>query len=614
MPYNFNSNNKLARDVFTSPKNIDIRDKRLDLPSKLTLLLKRGIGKKYYTEPKQVDAPIRKQHKQYLKDQFMKATYDKYVRTTSLEIDRRKSFEDFTTMQYSPEIASALDIYADESLTKNEYGEIIHVESDNEKIKMVLENLFNDILCVESNLWTWTRNTCQFGNHFLLLDIQPNRGVVGYLPIKVDEIRREEAYDGQISSVKFYWDTNNITFDNWQIAHFRLLSDLQREPYGTSALEAGRLVWKQLQLAEDSMLIYRITRAPERRIFYIDVGNINPEDVAEFIKGIKDEIKRTPSVNMASGNMDFKYNPMAIDEDFFIPRRGEKNTEIETLPGASNLDEIADIEYMQQKLYTSLKVPKAYFSDESDIRAKATLAGQDFRFARTINRMQQAMLATLNQIAVLHLYALGFREKEQLTSFELELTNPSTMSEIEKIDLWDKKGTVFKNLWDESTLSPISYVWGAREILGFTDDQIKVILNQQFLEGKIKLQIETVSQPDLGDMSMDMGGGFGSTEGVPGVADSPFVDQNGNALPATPPEGKKYVATEIRTTMENVKQGLDVMLENYNAAFKKKKKPRNNALATNSFAYANMITTLSELERGLENPIKNINEIKSNED
>ncbi|MBV1929314.1 MAG: portal protein, partial [Gammaproteobacteria bacterium] len=289
----YNRSDKEKRDLFDAPDGAKLSSNGLDLPTKLTLLLKRGFGQKFEAKPKRLDAPTKDKHVEYMKSQFAKATYDHYVRATTLEVDRRKSFEDYTVMDYTPEISSALDIYADESLTKDEYGVTLNIRTDNERIKKVLRNLFDDILDIDHNLWQWTRQMCKFGNHFLLLDVQPQKGVTGFLPVPTEEIRREEAYDGDINSIKFIWDSQNIVFDSWQLAHFRMLSDMAKFPYGTSSIESARLVWKQLQLAEDAMLIYRITRAPERRVFYIDVGNIDPGDVSQYITDMKNTIKRT---------------------------------------------------------------------------------------------------------------------------------------------------------------------------------------------------------------------------------------------------------------------------------------------------------------------------------
>lgn len=490
---------------FPRQPGIDTSSGRLDLPGKLTLFFKKGIGRKYVSKVQGLDEPIKKQHQEYLEGQFAMATNDYYMRITQIDPDRFRAYEDFAAMEYSPEIASALDIYSDESLTKDESGIVLKITCDNEKITKVLENLFNDILDTDHNLWHWTRNLCKYGNHYLLLDVQENKGIVGYLPLPVREIEREEAYDGNLNSVKFNWQAYGLSFDNWQLAHFRLLTDQERLPYGTSTLESVRRIWKQLQLAEDAMVIYRITRAPERRIFYLDVGNIAPKDVPNYIKEVKSTIKKAITVEQQTGNITFRYNPISQDEDYYIPVRGDKSSKIETLPGAQNLGEIEDVKYLQNKMFASLKIPKAYLTFEEDVNSKATLSGEDFRFARTINRIQQAVLTELNKIAVIHLYTLGFREGDQLSCFSLELTNPSTQAEIKKLELMAQRAAVFSSMWSETTLSPISLVWGLRNIFNFSDEDIREMLKQQYLEGKIKLDVE-------GAAGIEPGSNSGSTQ------------------------------------------------------------------------------------------------------
>ena len=593
--YGYNS--VRANDVFDS--DIDkLRSKDVGLYPKLTILFKRGFGLRYVPEPEELDAPTKKKHSEYIQTQFAKATYDHYVRATTVEVDRLKTFEDFIAMDYTPEISSALDIYADESLTKSETGEILKVECDNSRVKKVLENLFNDILDIDHNLWYWTRNMCKFGNHYILLDVQPDKGVCGFLPLPVKEIRREEAYDGNINSVKFMWDHQNLEFDSWQIAHFRLLDKMDKYPYGTAVIESSRLIWKQLTLAEDAMLIYRVTRAPERRVFYIDVGNIDPKDVPNYIKTIKDQIKRTPVVDQTTGNVDKKYNTMAIDEDFFIPRRNDKNSEVDSLPGASNLDEIADIEYLQNKLFASLKVPKAYLTFDEQINAKATLASEDFRFARTINRVQQSLITTLINIAITHLWSIGFRDKEHITGFDIELTNPSTQTDLEKIEIYSEKANVFSTMWNESTLSPVSYVWAMENIFGFSEDEIRLIIKQQHLEGKIKLEIEKASGGGQ-EEGMGMQAGFEGGEQPAAGGGSSFQDQGGNELPSTPPEGQEYVDAETGEVVESLIRTLGELRDKQKSV-SKSMIDKQKRMIVNSLSYDGTVRMLQTLDENLK--------------
>jgi hypothetical protein len=488
--------------------------KTWDLPKKLTYLMKVGIGRAPDLRPQSLDAPTTQQHKEILDAQFAKATNDYYMRLTQIDPDRLRSYEDFEAMEYTPEIASALDIYADECLTEDPWGKKLIVKSTNSRVKQELERLFEDVLDIDVNMWGWTRAMVKYGNHLLLLDVDEKQGVVGHMSLPAKEMMRTEAYDGNLNSIKFQWMTQNLEFDAWQIAHFRLLNDDKRYPYGTSMLESARRVWKQLTLAEDAMIVYRLTRAPERRIFKIDVGNIDPTDVPKYMEKIKRTMKRTPAVEHSTGKVSFKYNVMSVDEDFFIPVRGDRSSDIDTLAGASNMDEIADIEYLQQKLFASLKIPKAFLTYEEDVNAKATLAGQDARFARTIQRIQGALKSELTKIALIHLYSIGIRDRDQLGEFELQLTNPNTMLEQENLELLSTKASTLQDLWDETSLSPVSLVWALRNIMNFSDQEIKLILKQQFLEGKVNLKFQEENTPefektqggDAGAMGADLGG------------------------------------------------------------------------------------------------------------
>lgn len=470
----------------------------LDLYQKLTLVYKLGTKPKAKVS-KNANNKVSKVNAEKVKQQFDKAATAYYYDVLEISPDLALAYMDFDAMDYSPEISAALDIYADESVMKNIDGEIIKVVTENERIRDELENLLYNVLDVKTNLWHWIRSTVKYGNHYILLNVNPELGIDSFIPMPINQMQREEAYDKNLNSVKFRWIDGGDTFDEWQIGHFRLLNSVNESyyPYGTSMLESARRIWKQLQLMEDAMIIYRITRAPERRVFYVDVGNIEHTKIQEYMEKIKNVLKRTPVANQKTGAVTSKFNPISVDEDFFIPRRNDKTSSIDTLPGASNLDQIADIEYLQQKLFTALKIPKAFLSYESDVNAKATLSGQDSRFSRTINRIQQSIIAELTKICITHLYSVGFTSREDLSEFSLELNSPSSQYELEQLEVYKSKAEMVTAMWNETSLSPISLVWGLRKIMGFTDDEIKEILKQQYLEGKINMQITSASDAYL---------------------------------------------------------------------------------------------------------------------
>ena len=355
---------------------------------------------------------------------------------------RREVFRDFDAMDNDPILSSALDIYADESTLKNEFGDTLMVHSDNQKVQDVLNNLFYDVLNIEFNLWPWVRNMCKYGDFFLGLEVAEGKGIVNVTPHSVYNTERLERTDpSNPNSVKFKIteDPNGKQeYENFEIAHFRLLSDTNWLPYGKSMLENGRRLWKQLSLMEDAMLIHRIMRAPEKRVFKIDIGNIPPTEVDNYMQRIINKMKKVPFIDKNTGDYNLKYNMQNLTEDFYLPvRGGDSGTSIDNLAGLEYAT-IEDIDYLKNKMFAALKIPRAYLGYEENVNGKATLAAEDVRFARTIERIQRTVISELSKIAIVHLYAQGIQDSE-MTNFELQLVNPSTIYEQEKVNLWSEK-------------------------------------------------------------------------------------------------------------------------------------------------------------------------------
>jgi len=426
---------------------------------------------------------------QFLDWQVNKIANDLYTRTIYYDTDRINAYQDFRAMDQSPEIAAALNIIRDECITRGEKGKILDIFSENSRVKTVLEDLFYNRIDIDFALKLWIRDLLKYGDFFLHLHIDKDEGIYEVMALPSQEIHREEGFDGKTDNTRFRWETTGDYFEDWQVAHFRLLEDTGQLPYGRSILDPARKLWKQLQLAEDSMLVYRITRAPERRVFYIDVGNLEHADVAQFVQQFQIQLKKQPIVDQKTGNMNLKYNPMNVTEDYFIPMRADRSSRIETLPGASNLGDIQDIEYLQNKLFASLQVPKNYLNYGESMPGGSTLSQQDLRFARTINTIQQAVLAELKRIANIHLYFNGF--KDDIDNFTLTLTNPSTQQELLKLETMKARLEVFKEMFSAEATSPVSYVWAMENILGFSKSEIKLILKQKKVEKKIFAEIDS---------------------------------------------------------------------------------------------------------------------------
>jgi hypothetical protein len=396
---------------------------------------------------------------------------------------RLNLFKDYENMDNDPIVSSALDIYADESTMKSEYGDVLTIKTDNEQIKEILHNLYYDIINIEFNLWPWIRNMCKYGDFFLKLEINEKYGITNVVPMSVYDVSRMEGLDPENPEyVKFliesattehrYKSETSATreeLENYEVAHFRLLSDSNYLPYGKSQVEGGRKIWKQLSLMEDAMLIHRIMRAPEKRVFKIDIGNIPPAEVDNYMQQIVNKMKKAPVVDETTGDYNLKYNMQNITEDFFMPvRGGDSGTSIESLPGLT-YEATEDIEYLKNKLLASLRIPKAFLGYDEAAGSKATLAAEDVRFARTIERIQRITLSELTKIGIVHLYAQGYTDAD-LVNFELDLTNPSTIYEQEKIELWGNKTTLAKDMTENGL---VSSDWIYKNIFEFTDDQIK---------------------------------------------------------------------------------------------------------------------------------------------
>jgi len=446
------------------------------------------------------------QQQKYLDSQWQKIENDMYQKATYYETTRLASYMDYEAMEFTPEIAVALETMAEESCTLNEQGQIMSIYSDSSRIKKVLEDLFFNVLDIHSNLPMWTRNTCKYGDNFVHLKLNYKYGVIGATQLTNIEISRSDSnnfdYNETNSTtnedskkeVKFEWKSKNLSFNAWEVAHFRLLGDDRKLPYGTSVLDKVRRTWRQLLLAEDAMLVYRVTRAPERRVFKVYVGNIDDEDVESYVQKVANKFKRTQTADNNTGQVDVRYNTLAVDQDYFVPVRDPNSpSPIETLPGATNLDQIADIQFIQRKMVTALRVPKTFLGFEEPTGEGKNLALMDIRFARTINRIQQAMIQELNKIAIVHLYMLGFHE--ELSNFKLSLNNPSTQGEMLKVEQWKEKVLLYKDLVAATDgIAPTSHTWAKKNIFNWSEDEIKLDLEQQRLEKAASAELEKTSE------------------------------------------------------------------------------------------------------------------------
>tara|TARA_R110000823_G_scaffold3252_1_gene12578 strand:- start:352 stop:2232 length:1881 start_codon:yes stop_codon:yes gene_type:complete len=403
---------------------------------------------------------------------------------------RTQLYSEYDIMDQDAIIASALDILADESTLKNDMGEVLQIRSSNEDIQKILYNLFYDVLNIEFNAWMWVRQMCKYGDFFLKLEISEKFGVYNVIPYTAYHIERMEGQNPENpAEVKYRWnpdgfaggsygyynvpnqsgadDKGGIVFDNYEMAHFRFVADVNYLPYGRAYIEPARKLFKQYTLMEDAMLIHRIARAPEKRVFYVNVGAIPPNEVEAFMQKTISSMKRTPMMDEKTGEYNLKYNMQNMLEDFYIPVRGNDNaTKIDTTPGLS-YDGIQDVEYLRDKLFAALKIPKAFLGYDENIEGKATLAAEDIRFGRTIDRIQRIILSEFNKIALVHLYTQGYTD-ETLTNFELSMTTPSIIYDQERIELLKSKTELAQQMLDQG-LVPSDWIY--HNIFHFSEDQ-----------------------------------------------------------------------------------------------------------------------------------------------
>jgi len=369
--------------------------------------------------------------------------------------NRMQLYTDYEMMDKDPIISSALDIYADESTLADQFGDVLTVKSSDSRIQKILYNLFYDVMNIEFNLWPWIRNMAKYGDFFLKLDIADEIGIINVRPFSSYEIERWEEFNENTGEydIKFrHIVSEQLTYDVFEIAHFRNISDSNFLPYGRSMLEGARHEFQKLMLLEDAMLIHRIMRAPQKRIFKIDIGNIPPNEVDTYMEQVINKMKKIPHIDPRTGNYNLKFNLNNMLEDYYLPvRGGNSSTQIDTLDGME-FTGIDDIEYVKHKMMAALKVPKPFLGFDEGVEGKSTLASMDIRFARTIERLQKIVVSELTKIAIIHLYSQGYEDKD-LINFELELTAPSIIYDQQKVALMNEKMQLAQAMKDSKLVS-----------------------------------------------------------------------------------------------------------------------------------------------------------------
>jgi hypothetical protein len=453
--------------------------------------------------------------------------------------NRAERYVDFDQMEYTPEIASALDIYADEMTTHSNLQPMLNIQCSNEEIKAVLDSLYHNVMNIQFNLFGWCRSMCKFGDYFIYLDIEETKGIQNAIGLPSHEVERLEGEDKTNPNyVQFQWNSGGLTLENWQVAHFRILGNDKYAPYGTSVLESARRIWRQLTLLEDAMMAYRIVRSPERRVFYVDVGSIPPTEVEQYMQKVITSMKRTSIVNEDTGRVDLRYNPMSVEEDYYVPVRGGTQSRIETLAGGSFTGDIDDVKYLRDKMFSALKIPASYLTQaEGAIEEKTTLAQKDVRFSRTIQRLQRSIVSELEKIGIIHLYTIGFKG-DDLLSFKLSLNNPSKIAELQELEHWKTKFDVAGS----ATEGYFSRRWVAENMFNLSDDEFLRNQREMFYDAKFDARLAAVAEA-MQEEAAGLGGGgeLGADLGADLGGEELGDELGGEELGAEEPAGEEDV-------------------------------------------------------------------------
>lgn len=441
--------------------------------------------------------------------QWQKIGYETSMEQMAGATQVKVMYRDADLMDAWPEIGRALTIVSDEATTINSKGKILNIYSKSPRIKAVLEDLFVNRL--DFNLWSKTimRATAKYGNEFMFLNIDAEKGITGWRELPVHEITRLEngmlnAYSGTYASaavsqnikpddVKFVWEGHNqqIPYKSWQVAHFRLINDSLYLPYGVSWLNHSRRHWRMLSMMEDGMLLYRLERSVERRIFKVNVGLIDDKDVPAFLQEFMNNIKRAPIIDPQTGQIDLRKNFLDVSADYVIPvRPGQDPTSIDNLASAQNITSMDDINFMENKVLCGLGVPKSYLNFQEPQGKGQNLSILDIRFSRTVNSLQQAVIMELNKIAIIHLHILGY--DDDLTNFTLSLNNPSNQIEMMELDnLLKRINAATAALAEQGGGIPLmSWHQVQRDILGRSDSEIAETLDEIRLEAAVAVEIQ----------------------------------------------------------------------------------------------------------------------------
>lgn len=484
-------------------------------------------------------------------------------------LPRRRLYHDYELMENDAIIHSALDFYADESVVEDEHGDVLTIETEHPEIEKILHNLYYEVLNIEFNLRSWIRDMAKYGDSFIRLYIDyesgNNMGVYNcdvLSPYHVDRVEGDDPSNP--FEVKFQYDgpKGEGELGYWEVGHFSM-RDSSFAPYGRSCLEGARKVFKRLTMMEDAMLIHRIMRAPERRIFKIDVGNVADGKIDSYMENIMNELKSQPLIDPETGEYDLEFNLMNMMDDYYLPVRGQNdNTQVDTLNSLS-WNGIEDIEYLRQKMMSALRVPNAFLGYEQDIEGKATLAQESIKFANLVNQIQKVVANELTKIGIVHLFSQGIRD-ERLVDFSLGLTHPSHFVEQQKIDLLESKYSLARSVEEQNLHST---EWAMKNLFNMNNEEIKTERKRKMKDWKREFVKEQITREGNNPIKTGMSYGTPGDLAMSGASElsnfedtdeeeinEPGEDEGYSLSPDSPFDDAEQSSSDFKTTSGDVTQ------------------------------------------------------------
>lgn len=411
-------------------------------------------------------------------------------------------------------IKAALDIYAEETMNRGLSGNVIKIDSPNQKIVRELENLFFKVLKINKNGYLWWRDTCKFGNTYAYIESNRIDGVTGLVLLPPDSVFKNNFYQNMYGDEgdKFVWQ--NTILEPWEVVHWKNTESIDNEPYGQSILRCLIETWRRVVLMREALIIYRITRAPSRYLFKVDTTGLDSDAADRFVQEVRKAATKKPMIDPKTGNMNFDYNALSIEDNVYVPTEEGSQTDVSILEGASNLNDVEDYKIIKDDLFAGLKIPKSHLGFEEDLSGKANLADEDNRFSRVILRHQNEFIEGVVQIATVHLALLGYTE-EDIQNFSITMFNPNTIAENKKLESTKTRVELFDSVWkpESENFQIMSYRDACKTVMQMTDEEIDRSMKQQILEKKLakKYGFKAEDSTD-GDMGSEENGDMGSEE------------------------------------------------------------------------------------------------------